>query len=118
MKIWLDENVPARLVDALGRLGHEVDAVANGPLQGHPDLEVWQAAQKEGAFLITQDLDFSDLRLFPPGTHAGILLVRMRDPGRHALFERICQLFEAEDVDSWQGCLVVATDRKIRIRRA
>ena len=72
MKIWLDENLPARLIDALEQLGHKVEAVAHGPLWGHSDPEVWQAAQDKGAFLITQDLDFSDLRLFPPGTHFGI----------------------------------------------
>lgn len=34
-------------------------------LIGHADQEIWQAAQKESRFLITQDLDFSDSRRFP-----------------------------------------------------
>jgi predicted nuclease of predicted toxin-antitoxin system len=42
------------------------------------DCEVWEAAQRDERFLITQDLDFSDVRRFVPGSHRGILLVRLR----------------------------------------
>ena len=117
MKVRLDENIPARLIPVLERMGHSVESVAASKLQGRADAEIWQAVRKEGALFITQDLDFSDLRRFTPGTHPGILLVRLREPGRQALFERLRALFENEDVESWKGCFVVATDRKLRIRR-
>jgi len=42
-------------------------------MTGHPDGDIWRHAQQEGRFLITQDLDFSDINLFSPGTHHGIL---------------------------------------------
>ncbi|MGH9315463.1 MAG: DUF5615 family PIN-like protein [Vicinamibacterales bacterium] len=70
-----------------------------------------------GRFLITQDLDFSDARRYTPGTHHGLLLVRLARPGRTALFERIDSLFRNERVEKWARCLVVATERKIRIKR-
>ncbi|MGB5737237.1 MAG: DUF5615 family PIN-like protein [Thiohalocapsa sp.] len=70
MRIKLDENLPSALVPALSGLGHEVDTVAQEGLQGHCDPDVWRAAQRAGRFFITQDLDFSDLRPFRPGTHA------------------------------------------------
>jgi Domain of unknown function (DUF5615) len=56
---------------------------------------VWQAAQEGRRFLITQDLDFSDVRRYAPGTHHGLLLVRLPQPGRTALFERIAMAVEA-----------------------
>jgi hypothetical protein len=68
-------------------------------------------------FLITQDLDFSDVRRFTPGTHAGLLLVRLGQPGRNVLTARVEMLFATEHVDRWRGCLVVATDHKVRIKR-
>jgi len=116
MKIKLDENLPARLVHTLTRYGHEVDTVMEEGITGRDDTIVWENAQKAGCFLITQDLDFSDIRRFRPGTHRGILLVRLRVPGRSAPFRRIKSLFEVEDVESWEGCLVVVTEHKIRIR--
>jgi hypothetical protein len=78
---------------------------------------VWSAAQAAQRFFITQDLDFSDMRRYAPGTHAGLLLVRLARPGRNALFERIVSVFQTENVDEWKECLVVVTDRKIRVRR-
>lgn len=117
MKIKLDENLPEVLASILRQLGHDVDSVLNESLGGHDDDEVWAAAQAEERFLITQDLDFSDMRRYTPGTHPGILLVRIGQPGRLALARRIGALFATESVEDWKGCLVVATDHKLRIKR-
>jgi len=66
---------------------------------------------------VTQDLDFSDVRKFAPGTHAGIMLVRLRLASRRALIARVRSVFESEPVDQWARCFVVVTDRKMRVRR-
>ena len=117
MKIKLDENLPDRLVAVLAGLGHNVDTVRTEQLTGRADPDVWSAAKAAQRFLITQDLDFSDVRRYTPGTHAGLLLVRLTRPGRKALFERVSTVFQTEKVEEWTGCLVVATEQKIRIRR-
>jgi predicted nuclease of predicted toxin-antitoxin system len=116
MKIKLDENLPGSLVADLSALVHDVGTAPAEGLTGHPDPDVWRAAQTAERFLITQDLDFSDLRAFAPGTHYGILLVLLHQPGRAALRARVRQLFESEQVDAWSRCFVVATASKIRIR--
>ena len=72
MKIKLDENLPARLVPLLVKLGHQVDTVSDEGLTGKPDSDVWHRVLLEDSFLITQDLDFSDNRQFQPGLHPGI----------------------------------------------
>jgi predicted nuclease of predicted toxin-antitoxin system len=65
MRIKLDENLPARLKAVLTARGHETDTVNDEGLTGQPDQNIWQAAQTESRFLITQDLDFSDTRKMP-----------------------------------------------------
>jgi len=117
MKIKLDENLPARLIEALAKLGHDVDSVPQEALSGQPDTRVWDASQEAQRFLITQDLDFSDLRRFAPGTHKGILLVRLSNPSRQRLIDRIQGIFSTEAVEDWKECFVVLTDRKVRIHR-
>ena len=117
MKIKLDENLPASLATTLTRLRHDVHTVAQEELSGCSDRELWDAAQRDERFLITQDLDFSDLRQFAPGTHHGILLVRLRTPDRQNLINRVGQIFEYEDVTRWERCFVVATERKLRVVR-
>jgi hypothetical protein len=51
-----------------------------------------------------------------PGTHRGLLLVRLAQPGREALFARVVSFFASEAVDNWKGCLVVATDHELRVK--
>jgi predicted nuclease of predicted toxin-antitoxin system len=116
MKIKLDENLPFRLVGILSEFGHEIDTIPQEGLKGCNDEQVWEAAQRSGRFLITQDLNFSNINLFIPGTHYGLLLIRLRDPGRNALLNRIQTIFQIEEVERWQGCFVVVTDHKIRVR--
>jgi predicted nuclease of predicted toxin-antitoxin system len=115
MKLKLDENLPESLLPALGAPGHAVDNVRVEGLRGEADEDVWQAAQKAGRFLITQDLDFSDFRKFSPGTHHGLMLVRLRAPGRLALAARIAAVFRVEAVESWTGCFILLTDHKLRV---
>jgi predicted nuclease of predicted toxin-antitoxin system len=115
MKIKLDENLPLRVADLLNNLGHDVHTLRDERLTGRSDTEIWDAAQKESRFLITQDLDFSDLRKFAPGSHYGILLVRLHSPNRSSLASRIQELFAEENVGEWAGCFVVATERKVRV---
>jgi len=116
--LTLDENLPERLVAELQALGHDVDTVVVERLAGRDDAAVWQAAHTARRFFVTQDLDFSDRRTYTPGTHAGLLLVRLDQPGRDALLARVAMLFATEPVDTWRGCLVVATDHKVRVKRA
>src|SRR6201993_40361 len=117
MNIKLDENLPLRLTTRLKDIGHDVQTANDERLVGHSDIAIWQAAQKESRFLITQDLDFSDSRKFVPGSHHGILLLRLRMPKRTALIGRIEEIFRNENIREWAGCFVVVTERKIRVLR-
>jgi predicted nuclease of predicted toxin-antitoxin system len=117
MKIKLDENMPARLAKRLDLLGHEVQTVRDEGREGQLDVTIWELAQSEGRFLITQDMDFSDIRRFAPGSHYGILLIRLQTPKRRALIGRVEDLFRQEDVSEWGRCLIVATEERLRVRR-
>ncbi|MDR3403552.1 MAG: DUF5615 family PIN-like protein [Chthoniobacter sp.] len=105
------------LIGVLSDLGHDVDNVRLEGLAGKDDATVWQAAQEAGRFLITQDLDFSDIRRFAPGTHHGLLLVRLQNPGRRALEMRLSEVFRSEDVALWARCFMVLTEHKLRVLR-
>lgn len=111
MNIKLDENLPLRLAKRLKDVGHDVQTVHDERLVGHSDIEVWQAAQK-ARFLITQDLDFSDARKYVPGSHHGILLLRLHSPNRRSLVGRLVEIFQKESVGEWAGCFVVATEAR------
>jgi predicted nuclease of predicted toxin-antitoxin system len=117
MKIKLDENVATRVILVLKKLGHDVHTTVEEGLLGKPDGEIWSTAQSEERFLITQDMDFSDARKFAPGTHQGILLLRLHSPNQTEIISRLSELFSREDAESWRSCFVVATEHKVRVRR-
>jgi len=117
LKIKLDENIAASAAVRLTALGHEVDTVIEEELSGRVDSEVWEAAQREERFLITQDLDFSDKRRFAPGSHAGVLLVRLPDAEQWRISDYLVAWFSAPDANTWERCFVVATPNKVRVRR-
>jgi hypothetical protein len=68
VKIKLDENLPERLVAVLAALGHDIDTVRAERLNGQADPNVWSATQATKRFLITQDLDCSDVWRGPAAT--------------------------------------------------
>jgi predicted nuclease of predicted toxin-antitoxin system len=117
MKIKLDENVTTGVIPVLRKLGHNVHTTSDEGLTGKPDGEIWSATQSEQRFLITQDMDFSDARKFTPGTHHGILLLRLRSLNQAETISRLTELFSNEETESWRNCFVVATEHKVRVRR-
>ena len=117
MKIKLDENTTVELVPFLTNLGHDVHTTRDEGLTGKPDADIWSAAQSEQRLFITQDMDFSDLRKYLPGTHQGILLLRLQLPSQQSIVARVTELFSKEDAETWIGCLIVATETRVRVVR-
>lgn len=117
MKIKIDENLPQALARILNNLGHEAHTVVQEGLAGRDDQAVWVAAQQEERLLLTQDMDFSDLRRFAPGSHAGIVLLRLNQPSRKRFRRRIEEVFQTENVELWARCVVVISDRRVRVRK-
>jgi len=117
VRLKLDENLPERLVPILAEIGHDVDTVVREGLGGRNDDELWPVVQAAERFLITKDLGFSDERGYPPGTHRGIMVLRLSDDRSSAVAERLTSVFGTEPVEAWIGCLVIVTDHKVRVRR-
>jgi predicted nuclease of predicted toxin-antitoxin system len=115
MKLKLDENLPVTTALRLRERGHDVDTVHDEGLVGRADEVVWSAAQAEERFLVTQDLDFSDTRKFVPGTHHGILLVRLPDAEQWRVTDYLVAWLASPDAEQWARCVVVATPTKVRV---
>ena len=76
MKFKRDENLPELVRATLDGLGQDAHTVAEERLSGADDNAVFQASVGEGRVLITLDLDSSDIRTYPPESHAGIRVLR------------------------------------------
>ncbi|HEX6095963.1 MAG TPA: DUF5615 family PIN-like protein [Thermoanaerobaculia bacterium] len=117
MRIKVDENLPLSLVEVLKAFGHDADHVVTEGLSGRDDTAVWGAVKSEDRFLITQDIRFANAHPPAGAAHSGVLLIRMQNAGSGELSRVVRSLFAEHDVEQWRGCLVVVSERKLRIRR-
>jgi predicted nuclease of predicted toxin-antitoxin system len=118
VKIKLSENLGTTHADLLNSVGHEAHRVYEQGLSGEKDNTVWEHVCRTGQFFITMDMDFSDVRKYPPGSHAGILLLRPRSKSRSAALEVLRRVLSERDLESFSGCLAVADLRRTRLRRS
>jgi len=72
----LDENLPQGAETLLREGGHDVDTVLGEGLGGERDPTVLAAAASENRIFVTLDLDFADIRSYPPSDHPGIWVLR------------------------------------------
>jgi predicted nuclease of predicted toxin-antitoxin system len=117
MKIKLDENISRHLKPILTREGYDVLTVGDEGLLGKTDVEVGVAAKAEEMMLFTLDLEFADLRKFPPGSHPGIVLFRPMSMGPLAVNRFITEFVRETDLVPLSGCIVVVDPTRVRIRR-
>jgi predicted nuclease of predicted toxin-antitoxin system len=115
VKIKLDENMPALLAARLRERGHDADTAVDEGFAGWDDGALFAASQRELRFFVTQDLDFFDIRIFAPGTHCGVMLLRLGNAGRLALTERALKVFDTIPDARLTGAFVVVTPRRVRV---
>jgi len=95
---------------------HDAVTVPDEGMAGAVDPDVAQACQNEARALVTLDLDFSDIRAYPPEDYQGILVFR---PVLHSittlvrLTTRIIPLLNQEPLI---GHLWIVEDHQVRIR--
>ncbi|MDQ6617098.1 MAG: DUF5615 family PIN-like protein [Actinomycetota bacterium] len=118
MKFKLDENVPVASRSLLKEHGHDALSVHDEHLVGRSDEVVSGVARTEGRVLVTFDLDFADERAYPPGSHAGIMVLRRRSQHSSVVVRVLEQIVSSQDVEAFAGALVIVTDATVRVRRA
>ncbi len=116
MKFKLDENLPTALAELLRAGGHDAMTVADEALGGSNDPTILQAATSEGRVLLTFDLDFADIRRYPIGSHAGIVVFRLHDQRWGVLERPALQLIESGLLDHLQSGLAIVDESRVRIR--
>jgi len=118
MDFKLDENIPADLLSDLSATGHDAVTCDQEGIGGSEDSAIAAHARDEGRILVTFDLDFSDIRRYPPGAHPGIIILRLRSQdilSCRAAFSRVMNLIPEADL---RGNVVIVEDTRVRIRRA
>jgi predicted nuclease of predicted toxin-antitoxin system len=118
VRIKVDEDLPPAVTERLRDAGHDAAGVVEQGMSGWKDPGLWEAVQKEGRFLVTSDKGFGEIRAYPPGTHAGILVLRPDQDGIRPLVELTELVLERARLEDLARLVSVATPRGLRTRRA
>lgn len=79
MKFLLDANMPRSALVVLREAGHEANHVRDLGLGDATDACIDERARSMVAVIVSRDLDFADVRRFPPEPRPGLLVLRMPD---------------------------------------
>lgn len=116
MKFKVDENLPELVREALTELGHDAHTVAQEHLCGARDESVLQACIAENRVLVTLDLDFADIRAYPPGSHSGVWVLRPPKQTFKAVEALVRAGVRLSAVERVRGQLWVIDEGRVRIR--
>lgn len=116
MKFKIDENLPIEVAQLLQNVGYDAATVLEQQIGGKPDHHIAKICQQEERIIVTIDLDFADIRAYPPADYAGLIVFRLSHQDKFhvlAVCQRLLAVFERETP---QQKLWIVEDNRIRIR--
>jgi len=116
MLVKVDENLHPDAAALLASAGHDAVTVFDQGLRGHADDDIAAVCHREQRVLVTLDLDFSDIRQYPPGDYAGIIVLRLVDTSRAAVLRALGQVLPLLGVEPLVGHLWIVEEQRVRIR--
>ncbi|MBU0896263.1 MAG: DUF5615 family PIN-like protein [Candidatus Omnitrophica bacterium] len=122
MEFILDECVLGKTKKLLKDLGLSINTVVELGKASICDDEVLELAKNRKAILVSCDLHFSNLLLYPLGSHWGIIVLRMRASDTPNSINQIHKVFTSflKDItlSTIKGHLVIIDRNKYRIHKS
>lgn len=112
----IDENIPTDLAELMASHGYDVKTVYDQQLQGVEDLILMGRCDEENRILITLDTDFSDITLYPPEKHAGVLVLRLGNQSKKNILDVFRRIIPALEREPIKHHLWIVEETVIRIR--
>ena len=91
-------------------------SVLDQELSGKPDQNIAGICQQEERIIITLDLDFADIRTYPPRDYSGIIVLRLKRQDKLIALSVGRRLLKAFQDNSLENQLWIVDERRIRIR--
>lgn len=118
MRGKIDENMPTEAADLLRQAGWECDTVYDETLGGAEDPRLIDRCRVEDRVLFTTDLDFADIRAYPPSDQVGIVVFRAPKPSRAAVLALVQAAIPILASEWAERRLWIVEPGRVRIRSA
>lgn len=117
VKFVADECVGLPTIALLRKLGYSIVTAEEANLRGKSDFEILKWAIKEERILITEDIDFGSILLYPPKLHHGIILLRFRHRLEEEIHAILSKLLKELKPTNFKETLIIVDADKYRIRK-
>lgn len=120
MHFLIDASLPRAATILLRQLGHEATDVRDAGMRDAADGTIAAYARREQLVLVTRDLDFADIRNYPPSLYEGIVIVKLREDATAAQVVKVLESFVRRN--DWltylNKRLAILEDWRVRFRPA
>ena len=118
MRFLIDANLPRAAIVVCQKFGHQVEFARDIGLAAASDAQIAERARENGAALLTRDLDFADVRRYPPDQYPGIVVLRLPDTTVAQEIVRVLERFlmEPRYLEPLAGRLAIVEVDRVRFR--
>jgi len=117
VRIKTDENLPAEAAATLREFGFDAESVWDESLVGSDDEGIAARVRNEGRVLLTLDLDFANIRAYPPDQYPGIIVLRLKSQDKASVVAYVRRIAAALEERSPDGELWIVEGNRIRFQR-
>jgi predicted nuclease of predicted toxin-antitoxin system len=113
----IDENLPKEVASLLEAYGYDALIMHEQSHAGTPDSELAKVCRSEERVIVTLDLDFSNVRIYPPEEHPGIIVLRLEHQDKETVLSVVTRMLSLLSVESLKEKLWIVEADRVRIWR-
>ena len=117
MRFKVDERLHVEVVDLLRGQGHDALTVFDQGLRGRGGHDIADMCRSENRVLLSLDLDFSNILMFPPENYPGLIVLRLHKKSRAAVRHVVTRVMDHLNKEPLAGRLWIVDEHRIRIHR-
>ncbi|MGP8089139.1 MAG: DUF5615 family PIN-like protein [Syntrophobacteraceae bacterium] len=115
MKFKIDENLPVEIADLLNGAGYDALTVSDQNLSGTADPEIISKCNSEERALISLDLGFANIHIYPPENLPGLIVLRLKSQDKPHVLEVFSRFISTLSGEPVTGNLWIVEENRIRI---
>lgn len=117
VRILVDEDMPKKSVEFLISLGFDVIYVPSARLKGMANGTLIKKAIKERRIFMTRDQDFLNEKIYPLGSHYGIVVFKLQRQNTKNLLTALERFLNKVNIREVKGCLATVEENKHTIKK-
>ncbi len=118
LRFKIDENLPKEVAELLNAQGHDALTVREQGHVGMPDPGLAKVCGSEERVIVTLDLHFSNVRIYPPEEHPGIIVLRLDRQDKESVLSAVNGFLPLLSVEPLKEKLWIVEPGRARIWRS